>query len=205
MISQLHYITQENEALSHLDCVKQACLNGADWIQLRIKNEPTSKVMELAKEAKDICSDYNTKLIINDYPEIALETNADGIHLGKKDMLPSEARKIIGDKIIGGTANSTEDILFLIEQGIDYIGLGPFRFTSTKENLSPVLGLDGYQTIIETLKRDREDIPPIIAIGGIVLEDIHDLMLTGVHGVAISGTITNDFTQINKINNQIRN
>ena len=201
MIEKLQYITQETTTMSHIDCVREACIAGVKWIQLRVKNKSDEAYLIIAKEARVICDLYNAKLIINDNVEVAIQCDADGIHLGKSDMNPKEAKKILGEnKIVGGTANSIEDIEQLINLGIDYIGLGPFKFTKTKNNLSPVLGLDGYydlsQKTFDLLKefKLKNKIPPIIAIGGILLEDILPLMKTGVDGIAVSGLLTNDFS-----------
>ena len=171
MIEKLQYITQETTTISHIDCVREACIAGVKWIQLRVKNKSDEAYLIIAKEARVICDLYNAKLIINDNVEVAIQCDADGIHLGKSDMNPKEAKKILGEnKIVGGTANSIEDIEQLINLGIDYIGLGPFKFTKTKNNLSPVLGLDGYydlsQKTFDLLKdfKLKNKIPPIIAI-----------------------------------------
>jgi len=165
--------------------------------------------LKIAKEARIICDLYDAQLIINDNVEVALHCDADGIHLGKTDMNPHEARKIMGcDKIIGGTANTIEDVQNLINIGIDYIGLGPFQFTETKKNLNPVLGLNGYKEIIQKLDATSDGFP-IIAVGGIDLEDVESLINTGVYGVAVSATITNNFTLIKDfqklLNKQITN
>ena len=154
-------------------------------------------VLKTAKKAREITAHYQTRLIINDYYKIAKEVKADGVHLGKSDTCATEARKHLYTwQIIGGTANTLEDCKILIEKKVDYIGLGPFQFTETKENLSPVLGTDGYLTILEELKTDI----PIIAIGGIQVDTILDIMMTRVHGIAMSAAITKDFNQIPKIN-----
>ena len=111
------------------------------------------------------------------------------MHLGKNDMPIDEARKILGsDKIIGGTANTFEDVERLYRQGADYIGCGPFRFTTTKKNLSPILGLEGYQRIVKQM-HDANINLPIVAIGGIKAEDIPAIMQTGVTGIAVSGAV----------------
>jgi len=201
MIEKLQYITQETAELSHIDCVKEACIAGVKWVQLRVKNISDTEYIILAKEARLICDIYDVVLIINDNVEVAIRCNADGVHLGKNDISPLEARKLLGEgKIIGGTANTVEDIKNLIDCGVDYIGLGPFKHTTTKKNLGPILGLDGYYTISEQIFRMLKDgelknnIPPIVAIGGIELEDIVELMKTGVNGIAVSGLLTNDFS-----------
>ena len=121
--------------------------------------------------------------------ELVERAGADGVHLGKNDMPVDEARKILGNgKIIGGTANTIEDIVRLHKQGADYIGCGPFRFTTTKKKLSPVLGLEGYKSIVQNMRDKGIDLP-IVAIGGITVADIPAIMATGVTGIALSGAI----------------
>ena len=190
MISRLHYITQETAIQSHDQSAELACQSGADWVQLRIKNKPFEECCEIAFKTKNICEKYGTKLIINDYVELAKTIKSDGVHLGKLDMSPKEARNILGDSyIIGGTANTFEDIQQLAAEGVDYIGLGPFRFTTTKANLSPILGLIGYQKIIRQCHESGIKIP-IIAIGGLNTDDVKELIENGLYGVAVSSAIT---------------
>jgi thiamine-phosphate pyrophosphorylase len=188
-ISTLHYITQDVDGLSHTDLIKQVCAAGIGWIQLRLKNRTHDQKIEIAVEARKICDHYNAKLIINDDVAIAGMVNADGVHLGKTDMDPREARKILGENtIIGGTANTFEDIQYLAEAGVDYIGSGPFRFTSTKENLSPIIGLEGYESIMRKCRENNMMIP-VIAIGGIRAEDVGSLKEIGLYGIAVSSAI----------------
>jgi thiamine-phosphate pyrophosphorylase len=105
-------------------------------------------------------------------------------------MTVAEARKIMGSEaIVGGTANTLEDILQHVQDGASYVGVGPYRFTTTKQKLSPILGLEGIYAIMRQLKALNIDIP-IIAIGGILAADVPDLMRTGIHGIAISGLLT---------------
>ena len=190
MIDQLHYISQQQGDSGHIETIKKALDAGCKWIQLRVKNQPESVVKSLATEAKKLCDSYDAKLIINDFPHIAMEVNAYGVHLGLLDMTITEARDIVGNEmIIGGTANTFEHIIQRVNEGANYVGLGPFRFTRTKEKLSPVLGLEGYQTIMKRLKENNIQIP-IIAIGGLEVTDVEWLRATGIHGVALSGTIT---------------
>lgn len=187
MISRLHYITQDLPDFSHSQLAELACKGGADWVQLRAKNKSYEDWLKIARETKLICKKYGAKLIINDNVQIAKEIQVDGVHLGKEDMNPREARKILGNNfIIGGSSNTIEDVKRLMENGVDYIGVGPYRFTSTKEKLNPVLGLKGIANIITQLPNYPI---PIIAIGGITLEDIEPLMQTGIHGVAVSSAI----------------
>lgn len=189
-ISHLHYITQETTGFSHSELAMTACSAGIDWVQLRVKNRSYNEWEDIAFKTEMICRKYHAKLIINDNVSIAKAVKADGVHLGKTDMSPREARIELGIKaIIGGTANTIEDIEKLNDEGVDYIGLGPFRFTSTKENLSPLLGIEGYKTIIEHCKKLGINIP-IIAIGGIQIEDVKPLAETGVYGIAVASAIS---------------
>lgn len=185
----LQFITHSNDKYSYLSSGITALKGGCRWVQLRMKDFPEEDVMETARQLKKYCQEYNAKLIIDDRVQVALEVKADGVHLGKKDMQPSEAREILGNQyIIGGTANTLEDIEYLIKEGVDYIGLGPFRYTETKKNLSPILGIEGYRKILTACKKKEYTIP-IVAIGGIEKSDIPEIMSTGVAGIALSGSI----------------
>ena len=156
------------------------------------KNAIENEVLQIALQVKGVTERYNCTYIINDYPQIAKEVDADGLHLGLDDMPIAQARKIIGpEKIVGGTANTLVHVLQRYNEQCDYIGLGPYRFTATKEKLSPILGLDGYALIMNHLKELNIQ-TPIYAIGGIKEEDIPPILQTGIYGVALSGLITNN-------------
>ncbi|MGI4729191.1 MAG: thiamine phosphate synthase [Janthinobacterium lividum] len=190
MIAKLQYISQENTAQTHLYAIKTALEAGCKWIQLRVKNQPEEVVLQYALEARKLCDAFSAKLIVNDFPHVALKAKADGLHLGLQDMPVFQAREIVGpEMIIGGTANTFEHIRQRVSEGVSYIGLGPFRFTKTKEKLSPILGLEGYKVIMQQM-REAKITTPIIAIGGIELTDIEVIIQTGVYGVAVSGAIT---------------
>ncbi|MDF2833758.1 thiamine phosphate synthase [Chryseobacterium indoltheticum] len=191
-MEKLQYISQgftiEDQELN----IRKALDNGIKWIQVRWKNAPENEFIRLCKNSKLLCSEYQSVCIINDYVQIAKDIDADGVHLGLKDTSIEISRQILGEnKIIGGTANSISDVLQRMNESCDYIGLGPLRFTSTKEQLSPILGFEGYQKIIQTLKEKSLEIPKIFAIGGVVLKDIELLQQIGIYGVAVSGQITN--------------
>lgn len=191
MYSKLQYISQGSTAKEQLENIQSTLDAGCEWIQLRFKNADEKEFSSVAKQVKNICEKYNATFIINDNVELAKNIDADGVHLGLQDMSMLRARAILGDnKIVGGTANTFNDVLTRTHERFDYIGLGPFRFTSTKINLSPVLGLDGYKNIINELLKNKISIP-IYAIGGILIDDVASLINTGVYGVAVSGTITN--------------
>lgn len=191
MISKLQYISQGESYLLQEQNIKNALDHGADWIQVRWKNASPTERLELSGKIKLLCQQYKAVCIINDDIQIAKSVDADGVHLGLQDDSIQNARTILGqDKIIGGTANTLQQITQRIDEGCDYIGLGPFRFTLTKENLSPILGIEGYQEIIYALHKKYETVPPVIAIGGIIESDIKELKKTGVYGVALSGVLT---------------
>ena len=162
---------------------------GCRWIQLRMKDSSDDEVREAAAEIKPMCKAYDAIFLLDDRVELAKELKADGVHLGKNDMPVDEARRVLGEEfIIGGTANTFDDIERLSRQGADYIGCGPFRFTTTKKNLAPVIGIEGYRDIIEKMKAAGIDLP-VVAIGGITADDIDDILATGVRGIAVSGTV----------------
>ena len=188
---QLQFISHQNEKMTYLDGIREALAGGCKWIQLRMKGATDEEVRPIAQKVKKLCKEQNATFLIDDRVQLVKEVGADGVHLGKNDMPIAEARKILGDDfIIGGTANTFEDIKAHYEAGADYIGCGPFRFTTTKEKLSPILGLEGYKEIIQKMKAENIDIP-IVAIGGITKEDIPEIMKTGVNGIALSGCILN--------------
>jgi len=206
MYNQLQYISQGNTVEEQLHNIHKALDTGCDWIQLRFKNQNALKVFTLAEAVKIVCKEYLATFIINDNVHLAQQLDADGVHLGLSDMKVEEARILLGKtKIIGGTANTFEDVFQRTAENCDYIGLGPFQFTTTKQNLSPILGLEGYRSIIKQMKIKNIQIP-IYAIGGITLENIQDLMETGIHGIAVSGLITesqNPALLINQLNEKL--
>ena len=190
MYDKLQYISQGNTVKEQLYNIHKALDNGCDWIQMRFKNKNTIEVYTLAEAVKMLCKEYLATFIINDDVPLAKQLNADEVHLGLNDMSVTEARTILKkSKIIGGTANTFDQVLQRASENCNYIGLGPFQFTETKENLSPILGLEGYQKIINQMKEYNIDIP-VYAIGGISLEHVDSILETGIHGIAVSGLIT---------------
>lgn len=185
----LQYISHFTPQISYAEGIRMALEGGCRWIQLRMKDAPAEEIIACAEEVLPLCRRHGAKFLLDDHVELVRQLGADGVHLGKNDMPVDEARKILGsDIIIGGTANTIEDIIRIHKQGADYIGCGPFRFTTTKKNLSPILGLDGYKSIVLKMKELGIDLP-IVAIGGITVEDIPAVMGTGVSGIALSGAI----------------
>jgi thiamine-phosphate pyrophosphorylase len=185
-ISRLHIIGADTLMSSQLEMAEMACRGGADWIQARIKDKTAKHILDIVEKMKLICDYHQAKLIINDHVKIAKKIKAYGVHLGKEDMSVAEARKILGKKfVIGATANTAEDVKLLISEGADYIGLGPYRFTSTKKNLSPVLGIEGIKEICNMYAKQI----PIIAIGGIEITNLENLYEAGIYGIAVSSAI----------------
>lgn len=186
---ELQFITHYTDRYTYFDSARMALEGGCRWIQLRMKEATEEEVEKEAIRVQDLCRQYGATFIIDDHVALAKKLHADGVHLGKKDMPIAEARKLLGkDFTIGGTANTFEDVQMHYAAGADYIGCGPFRFTTTKKNLSPVLGLEGYRNIVSRMKEAGINLP-IVAIGGIAFEDIPAIMQTGVSGIALSGSI----------------
>ena len=146
----LQFITHQTPRFGIIEGAVAALNGGCKWIQLRMKDAPIEAVRQTAQQLIPLCKEHEAILVLDDYAQLAADLDIDGVHLGKLDMPVSEARLLIGEKyIIGGTANTFEDIQGLVRQDADYIGLGPFRYTETKKNLSPILGLEGYARIME--------------------------------------------------------
>ncbi len=200
-MGKLQYISQGNTKQEQELHIRKALDNGIQWVQVRWKNAPENELISLCEISKQLCSEYHAVCIINDHVQLAKEIDADGVHLGLNDSSIEEARLILGEnKIIGGTANTLLDVIQRIKESCDYIGLGPLRFTTTKEKLSPVLGFKGYQNIIDGLREKSIDIPKIFAIGSVTLEDILPLQKIGIYGVSVSGLITKQPTIIKELN-----
>ena len=158
-------------------------------MQLRMKDASDDEVRKAAAEILPMCKSHDAVFLLDDRVHLVKEVGADGVHLGKNDMPVDEARRVLGEEyIIGGTANTFDDIKRLWQQGADYIGCGPYRYTTTKKNLAPVLGIDGYRSIMQRMEEAGINLP-VVAIGGITAEDIDEILATGVKGIAVSGTI----------------
>lgn len=187
----IQFISHFNDKYSYLDSIRLALDGGCKWVQLRMKDASEEEFLRNAHQARKLCDQYQATFIIDDRVELVRECGADGVHLGKNDMPIADARRLLGDDfIIGGTANTFDDVLSHYRSSANYIGCGPFRFTTTKKGLSPILGLEGYQDIVAKMKSQSIDIP-IVAIGGITIDDIPSIMQTGVNGIALSSTVLN--------------
>ncbi len=185
----VQFITHQTDSVSYKESALLALEGGCTWIQLRMKGATDDEAEPVALELLDECRKRGATFILDDRVQLCKKIGADGVHLGKNDMPVNEARELLGHEfIIGGTANTFDDIKRLRAQSADYIGCGPFRFTRTKDNLAPILGLDGYRRIVEQMQKELVRIP-VCAIGGIELADVPALLDAGVQGVAVSGAI----------------
>lgn len=190
-MTHIQFITHENDRFSYIEGAELALCGGCKWVQLRMKNATDEEFISVGHKILHLCRSHQATFIVDDRVHLVNELGADGVHLGKNDMPVDKARAMLGkEKIIGGTANTFADIQKLAAHGVDYIGCGPFRYTTTKQNLAPLLGLKGYETLLKQMEESQIHIP-LIAIGGIMRDDIPDLIKIGVDGIAISGAILN--------------
>lgn len=205
-MKQLQFITHQTERFDYLSGALLALRGGCRWIQLRMKEATTEEVLKVGRTLRELCTEYQATMIIDDYVELVDQLDADGVHLGQKDMPITDARTILGgERIIGGTANTLEEIRQHYESGADYVGCGPYRFTTTKKGLAPTLGIEGYKRLLAGMKEEGIELP-LIAIGGITREDIQPLMQIGVSGIALSSTVLNaeiPVDEVKKIVNEI--
>lgn len=187
----LQFITHESDKYSIAEEVQMAIEGGCRWIQLRMKDATDEEVRNVALELIPMCQETDTFLIIDDRVSVVNDLKVSGVHLGKDDMDPLEARELLGPHaIIGVTANTAADIIKYKGKDVDYVGLGPYRFTTTKKNLAPQLGIEGYRSIVDEVRKAGVELP-IVAIGGITLDDVSPIMGTGINGLAVSGAIIN--------------
>ena len=187
----LQFITHPCSRYSVAEEIRMVIDGGCRWVQIRMKEASDNEVRRVAEEVIPLCQETGTILVLDDRVDLTMELRVHGVHLGKGDMPVAEAREYLGPHaIIGATANTAADILALKGLDVDYVGLGPFRFTNTKKNLSPVIGLDGYRSIMDRIRDEGCELP-VVAIGGICLDDVDPLISTGINGIAVSGSIIN--------------
>ena len=197
IIPKLHYISQGGSPKEHLDNIQKACTSGVELVLLHAKDISEKKLLNLAKEAREITAHFQTRLLINGNYKIAKEVKTDGVYLEKTDACPTVARKhLYSWQMIGGAANTLQDCETLLDKEVDYISLGPFRASTIKDNLPLILGLNGYTAIADVLKTPI----PIIGFGGITTDDVTDILEAGISGIAVSGEITRNFNTIRTFN-----
>lgn len=189
-ISKFHYLTQDLPSRSHVEQARMACEAGANWIQYRCLSKRDQELIVEIHEIAAICDDWGATLILTNHVHLLDQVDAQGVHIEDMNADFKMIRSQIGqDKTLGGSANSFEDICRMDESGeVDYIGCGPFALTLTKPNDYPLLGFDGYQQIAQKLLDAAIEIP-VLAVGGIAIDDVESLLNTGIHGLAVSAAI----------------
>jgi thiamine-phosphate pyrophosphorylase len=179
-------LTDSSVGTPHSEQAARLCAAGGRWVQLRIKDLPYADWLKEASGSAEECRRHGALLTVNDCVEVALESGADGVHLGRLDGDWRQARRRIGShRILGGTVNSLAEAARAVEAGcLDYAGVGPLRFTSTKRNLSGIQGLEGVRALIRAL----ETLPAWV-IGGVGPDDLPALREAGASGVAVFGCL----------------
>lgn len=185
----LQFITHHTDRYDEVTGTRAVLEGGCRWVQLRMKDAPDEEVIAAGREVGALCRRFGATFLLDDRVHLVDELGADGVHLGKNDMPVAEARRLLGPgRLIGATANTFADIEHAARAGADYIGLGPFRFTQTKRNLSPILGLEGYRDILARCRAAGIALP-VVAIGSITAADVEAILATGVTGIALSGAL----------------
>ncbi len=185
----LQYITNTDSPRPVVDQIRAVLDGGCRWIQIRMKDATDLEIRNVVETVMPWCLELDSFLILDDRVELAKELQVGGVHLGKMDMRPSEARVLLGaGAVIGVTANTIDDIRAVRNLDVDYVGVGPYADTKTKKNLAPILGLEGIRSIVTEMRQEEIELPTV-AIGGIQLTDVAPLMEAGVNGIAVSGAI----------------
>ena len=182
-------LTQDGLPCSHLEQARRLCAAGAKWIQLRMKAGGPAEIADVAGQVVQICRQYGAICIVNDHVDVAIASGSDGVHLGRLDADWRQARQQLGPaRLLGGTINHEADVLHAIDCNcLDYVGVGPWRFTHNKKNLAPVLGPEGIRTLVAQL-----DGLPAWAIGGIEATDLPAVRATSAAGAAVSSALYRD-------------
>jgi thiamine-phosphate pyrophosphorylase len=171
--------------LSHAEQIRRLIAGGASMIQLREKNASPREFYEFAREAMALAAAKNVRIIINDRADVAFALKAAGVHLGQDDLPPRAARALLGkNAIIGFSTHSVEQAIEAAGLPVDYIAVGPVFATQTKQNPEPSIGLEG----VETVRRAIGSFP-LVAIGGITLENAPDVFRAGADSLAVIGDL----------------
>ena len=188
-IEKFQFITHDIPALTHVEQATIACGAGAKWIQYRCLTKDDAALLEDINQIAEICDDWGATLIVTDHVHLNGKADIQGFHIEDMDADFVRLREELGEAVtIGGSSNTLKGLLRLAAEGADYAGFGPFSVTTTKPNNAELLGVSGYADAMQTL-RDQEIMLPVLAVGGVQLSDIEDLMATGVFGIAASAAI----------------
>lgn len=187
-LPKFHYITGKSAKSTYNKLIEDACMAGVELVHLKVLGLEYDDWLETARYARDYCEMYGVKLVVHNHPRIAKEVQAYALYLDKGES-PAAARAMIGENIIlGATAHNGEDVQRLIEEGVDYIGIGPFKPTEDKMISAPPLGIEGLQEVVNQLEASFFKLP-LIAFGGIEHDDVISIMKTGVHGIGVGNGI----------------
>lgn len=188
-IEKLHFITHDIQKLSHIEQAQIACNAGAKWIQYRCLTKNDDDLLKDIHAIAEICDDWGATLIVTDHIHLNGKADIQGFHIEDFDANFIKLREQLGEAVtIGGSATTLEGLIRLAKEGADYAGFGPFYTTTTKPNNAALLGIEGYQKAMTELQRMGIDLP-VLAVGGITLSDVDQLMLTGIFGIAASSAI----------------
>jgi len=185
-ISKFHYLTQDLPNRSHIEQAEIACSAGANWLQYRCLTKTDAELVAEINQIAAICDDWGTTLILTNHYHLLDKVDAQGVHIEDFDADFRLIREAIGEeKTFGASATNIEALLKVQATGVvDYCGYGPFRHTDTKPNNKPLLGFEGYRQ----LQKQPIEIP-VIAVGGIALNDVETLIQTGIYGIAVSAAV----------------
>jgi thiamine-phosphate pyrophosphorylase len=188
-IEKLHFITHDIDQLSHVQQAQIACEAGAKWVQYRCLTKSDDELLQDINAISEICDDWGATLIVTDHVHLNGQADIQGFHIEDMDADFIKLRELLGEAItIGGSANTTEGLIRLAQEGADYAGFGPFSHTTTKPNYFEHLGVEGYRKAIQQLHEKQTDLP-VLAVGGVTVNDIDALMQTGIFGIAVSSAI----------------
>jgi thiamine-phosphate pyrophosphorylase len=169
---------------SLFDVVRAAIRGGATLVQLREKEAPTDEIIAIGRTLHQITREAGIPLIVNDRADVALELDAEGLHIGQQDLSPPEARRLIGPhRILGMSAETVEQALQAEHSGADYLGVGDVYGTRSKPDAGNPIGLDGLAAIARAVTL------PIVAIGGITLDNTAAIIRSGADGVSVISAV----------------
>jgi thiamine-phosphate pyrophosphorylase len=188
-IEKLHFITHTIPHYTHIEQALLACEAGAKWIQYRCLSKADEELLIDINSIAEICDDWGATLIVTNHVHLKGKADIQGFHIEDMGADFAGLRQQIGEEYtLGGSANTVDNLIRLAKEGADYAGFGPFKLTTTKPNSSPLLGIKGYVEAIAKLKAENIHLP-ILAVGGIILQDIAPLLATGIYGIAASSAI----------------
>jgi len=184
-LAGLHVITDARGGDEQLRAVAAALAAGAQVVQVRIKGATDRALHDFAAQVVALCAEHGAICLVNDRVDVALATGAHGTHLGADDLPMAAARRVAGpDHLLGGTARTAETARLLVEQGADYLGVGPAYPTTTKTGLPDPLGPAGVHAVAQAVT------VPVVAIGGVTIARVPELLAAGAAGVAVVSAVT---------------